>query len=161
MAIKQLFNTCKSSVWTSSSFTKNNPSISIIMATALKILGGALGVSCPILYISNLPIIYIVSLASISAFCFINSLFIDYNLIQNMILNAKNAINSVLKEVDELKQQVEVNSNKGLLPIVSSWVNDNPLENGYQIGNFLGKYYITYFSRAKGFFIGFYDGLTK
>jgi hypothetical protein len=167
MNIKSFYSNTKLFITNPSEFVENNPIASIIASIALKIFGASSSIACALLYVTlKETLIVDLTLSSIgllSLISFIYSLILDYKLMSKTKENLQNEIDKTNKkartELDKINKQIDEISKKSPIDVLDNLVNENPLQNGYEWGNFIGRYFKTSFARTKGFFFGLYHGI--
>lgn len=163
MKIYSIYSNTKIFIFNPSKFSEKYPVASIIASIALKILGASSSITCALLYVSlketlvvnlTLSILGILSLIS-----FIYSLTLDYRLINKAKKDIQNKITITKIEINNISKKIDEVSNKSAIGVLNNMVNENPSQNGYEMGNFIGRYIKTSLSRSKGFFYGLYQGI--
>jgi hypothetical protein len=167
MKINSIYSNTKIFIFNPSKFAEKNPIASIVTSIALKIFGASSSIACALLYVTLKETLVVnLSLSSIgllSLISFIYSLILDYKLMNKTKENLQNEIDKanekIKNEINNISKKIDEVSSKSAIAVINNLVNENPNQNGYEMGNFIGKYIKTSFSRSKGFFCGFYQGI--
>jgi hypothetical protein len=167
MKTNSIYSNTKLFIFNPSKFAEKNPIASIVASIALKIFGASSSIASALLYVTLKETLVVnLTLSSIGLFSlisFIYSLILDYKLMNKTKENLQNEIdkaNEKIKiEIDNISKKIDEVSSKSTIGIINNLVNENPSQNGYEMGNFIGRSIKTSFSRSRGFFSGFYHGI--